>query len=87
MDAVSTPNLESVARCLTSRIRDTLQNDVPGAREALKQILDGPISFKLNGSDYRIEGKTRVGAVFSPDSTATSIKMASPRGFEPLSPP
>lgn len=62
------------------RIRDTLQNDVPGAREALKQILDGPISFKLDGSDYKIEGKTRVGALFTPGPTVTCIKLASPRG-------
>ncbi|MBI5451278.1 MAG: hypothetical protein HY940_07965 [Gammaproteobacteria bacterium] len=43
-------------------IRDTLQNDVPGAREALKQILDGPSSLKLDSADDRIEGKTRDGA-------------------------
>ncbi len=64
------------------RIRDTLQNDVPGAREALKQILDGPITFKLDGSDYKIEGKTRVGALFTQDPTVTCIKLASPRGLD-----
>jgi hypothetical protein len=62
------------------RIRETLHNDIPGAREALKQILDGPITFKPNGADYEIEGKTRVGALFTPGPAVTSIKLASPRG-------
>jgi hypothetical protein len=69
------------------RLRETLNSDVAGAREALKQILDGPISFKLDGPDYRIEGKTRIGALLAPGSDTTSIKLASPRGFEPLLPP
>ena len=68
-------------------IGNTLHSDAPGAREVLKQLLEGQISFKLDGSDYRIEGRARVGALFAPDSFATSMKVASPRGFEPLLPP
>jgi hypothetical protein len=55
-------------------------------REVLRQILDGPISFKLEGSDYRLEGRTRVGALISRDSSATSISLASPPAFEPRLP-
>jgi|GEM_PF-1511985 len=41
-NASETERIRRFAHERISRIRDTLQNDVPGAREALKQILDGP---------------------------------------------
>ena len=64
-------------------LRKTLHRDVAGGREVLRQILDGPIRFTLDGSDYRLEGRTRVGALFNPDSSVTSIRLASPRGLGP----
>ncbi len=84
------PSSEDVARIREiaheriRELRETLHRDVVGGREVLRQILDGPISFKLDGSDYRLEGRTRVGALLTPDSSATRIRLASPRGFEPL---
>ena len=90
----ATPNTADVARIRQlaheriRELRETLHRDVPDAREVLQQILDGPISFKLDGSGYRIEGRTRVGALLTPDSASpTRIRLASPRRFELLSPP
>lgn len=57
----------------------TFHRDVEGGREALRQILDGPIRFTVDGSGYRLEGRTRAVALISPPTGAT---MASPAGFE-----
>jgi site-specific DNA recombinase len=67
------------------RYKDTLRADIPGARAALRQLLTGPIWFK-HGADgsYTLRGESRVGALLLP---ATSVKVASPRRFELLSPP
>jgi hypothetical protein len=47
------------------------------------QLLVGPIKFGLEGSKYRLKAETRVGALFEPDPSATRIRLASLRGFEP----
>ena len=68
-------------------LRSALYADVPSARRALQQLLAAPITFKIDGPEYRLEGETRIGALFMPDPSLTRIRMASPRGFEPLLPP
>ena len=74
--------IREIAHARIRELRETLHRDVAGGREVLRQILDGPISFKLDGSGYRLEGRTLVGALFGPDSSATSIRLASPVGHE-----
>jgi hypothetical protein len=68
-------------------VHSALQADVAQVRSVLRQLLVGPITFRLNESGYRLEGETRVGPLFESDPSATRIRGASPRGFEPLLPP
>ena len=66
--------------------RKTLHGDVAGGPgPTLGHLLKGPITFKPAGSDYRLEGTTRVGARLTPEGSTplTPIWLASPRGFEP----
>lgn len=63
-----------------ARFRDTMRADVPGARRALRELLDGPLTFNpvmVEGKKaYAFEGRTRIGALLDP----LYLKMASPRG-------
>ncbi len=51
------PSSEDVARIRviaherTRELRETPHRDVASAREVLRQILDGPMSFELDGAD------------------------------------
>ena len=65
------------------KLRSALYEDVPQARKALQQLLVAPISFNLHGGEYRLEGETRVGALFAPEPALTRIRLATPPGFEP----
>jgi len=59
--------------------RDTLANETPRARAALRELLAGPIRFvpQRTGS-YELRGSTPLGALlFGPGGTR--VKMASPR--------
>ena len=67
-----------------SKFCDLLHDDVPLARRALGKLLVGPIRFiPVDFKSWRVEGETQLGALLTP----TSIRMASPTGFEPVSPP
>jgi len=67
------------------QFKDLLRGDVPLARQALRKLLDGKLHFAPNGrKSFTFEGATRVGPLVAPGGY---IEVASPRGFEPLSPP
>jgi hypothetical protein len=76
--------IRDLALMRASDLRSTLNADIPGAREALRQLFAGPITFSLEGTEYQLKGGTRVGALFEADSrSVTRIRLASSRGFEP----
>ncbi len=89
--AADIARIRELARKRIGQLRETLHGDIAGARIALRHLLEGPITFKPLDSDYRLEGKTRVGALLTPEleesTSLTPIRLASPRGFEPLLPP
>ena len=68
-------------------LRSSLYGDVPGARQVIRELLAGPVIFKLDDPDYRLEAETRIGALFAPEPSSTRIRLASPRRFELRLPP
>jgi hypothetical protein len=52
-------------------LRSALNADVPKGRQVLQQLLVAPIAFRVNGPEYRLEGQTRIGALFAPELSAT----------------
>jgi hypothetical protein len=84
--SVHIANIRELALARAKHLRSTLYADVGRARHVLQQLLVGPIAFKLEESGYRLEGETRVGALFAPDPAITRIRVASPRGCEPQPP-
>ncbi len=59
----------------------TLRTNVAHAREALKLLLAGPITFKLDAPGYQLAGQTPNGPLFAATPSITRIRLASPRGF------
>jgi hypothetical protein len=47
------------------------------ARQGLRAILAGPITFAADRDGFKLRGSTKIGALWMPD--LTSMKMASPR--------
>ncbi len=84
IDAV---RIRELATTRAKGLHATLHTNVAQAREALKLLLAGPITFKLDGSGYRLEGQTRIGPLFAAEPSITRIRLASPTGFEPVLPP
>ncbi len=86
--AADIARIRELARARIGHLRETLHGDVAGARAALRHLLEGSITFKPEGSDYRLEGTTRVGALLTPEvegsTSLTPIRLASPTGFEPV---
>ena len=84
-------DLRRVKKALAERIgffKDLIYSDVPKARQAIRKLLNGPITCNpviYDGSrkGYAFEGKTNLGLLVSPGY----IEVASPRGVEPLLPP
>ena len=79
--------LRHVALQRAKDLRSVLYADVPKGRQVLQQLLVAPLTFKADGLEYRLEGATRLAALFAPDPSVTRIRLASPRGFEPRLPP
>ena len=52
-------------------VQPRLGHDMGRARQVLQQLLLGSIAFRLAESGYRLEGQTRVGALFSDDPSTT----------------
>jgi DNA invertase Pin-like site-specific DNA recombinase len=75
--------LQRELKARISQFRSLLRDNVPRARQALGKLLDGPIWVTPTIDGYTFRGNTRVGALLP----ATSVRGASPRGFEPLLPP
>ena len=65
--------------------RSRLVKIPPLARQALRALLAGPITFAPERGGYRLRGATKIGALWA-DAPAR-VKMASPTGFEPVLPP
>jgi hypothetical protein len=74
-------HVRELALARAKDLRSTLYADVGRARQVLQQLLLGSITFRLDESGYRLEGQTRVGALFSDDPSITRIRVASPRGL------
>jgi hypothetical protein len=72
-------SIRALALARAKDLRSTLYSDVGRARQALRQLLVGPIAFKPCDSGYRLEGQTRVGALFTDGPAITRIRLASPR--------
>jgi hypothetical protein len=53
--------------------------DVPLARQALRKLLDGPISFEATPEGYVLRGSTKIGALFPPGYIAVVPR----KGLEP----
>jgi hypothetical protein len=51
------------------------------ARQALRALLAGPITFVPERDGYRLRGATKIGALWSEEAIFGRVKMASPRGF------
>ena len=81
--ALDVAAIRRMALTRVNALRSTLYGNVADGREALRELLAGPITFKLEGSGYGLAGETRIGALFAPIPQTTRIRLASPRGFEP----
>ncbi len=81
---INTVSIRELATARAKDLRAMLHADVAQAREALGLLLAGPISLKLDRFGYRLEGQTRIGPLFAPESSITRIRLASPTGFEPV---
>ena len=59
---------------------DTLiAGDVPLARQALRKLLDGPITFAVTREGYALKGRTMLGALLP----TGYIQMVPRKGLEP----
>ena len=79
---LSSARLQRELAAEMERWREALYGDVPLARQVLRKLLSGPVWLEPQQKGYRLRGATRLGPLL-PDS----VKMASPRGFEPRLPP
>jgi hypothetical protein len=76
--------VEKDLRGRLARFIELLHANVPQARQVLRKLLVEPVRFiPQGGKDYLLRGKSCVDALVLP----RSIRLASPRGFEPLLPP
>ena len=84
---MDTTRLRKALTAKMGRFKVLVYGDVPVARQALRKLLAEPIQFTPVMRDgrktYSFEGKTRLGMLLEPGY----IELASPRGFEPRSPP
>ena len=81
---LDTARLKRALSKRAARFAETLLADVPRARQALRELLVGPLTFRpvvVDGKKtYAFEGRTKVGVLLDP----LYLEVASPRGFEPL---
>ena len=85
LDELTDKRLEKRLSDRAAHWRKVLEGDPALARQALRALLDGPITFAPQEQGYRLRGATRLGALWNAE-TETRVKVASPRGFEPLLP-
>jgi len=79
-------DFEKLERDLAGRLEkftELINSDIPVARQALRKLFKKPLVLKPTADGgYILEGSTSLGALFP-----ANINLASPRGFEPRSPP
>ncbi len=73
--------IRELALARAKDLHSTLYADVGRARQALQQLLVGPITFTPGESGYRLERQTRVGPLFSNESSITRISVDSDCGI------
>ena len=76
------PELESARlkrdiRARVEKFSDLLKSNVPIARQALRKLLDGPISFDATSGTYVLRGKTRAGALLTCEETGVKKRLYS----------
>ncbi len=81
---------ESVERRVFEQVKTwqaLLTTKVPDARQALREMLDGPIRFAPEGREYRFSGNDTTGKLVAGlVGLPTPPSVASPAGFEPALP-
>ena len=82
MDELDFKRLERNLRERLEQFEELIHGDVPVARQALRKLLKKPLILKPEENGYILEGESSLGALFP-----EKVKLASPRGFEPRSPP
>jgi hypothetical protein len=85
LDALSDKRLEQRLTQRAAYWREVLTGDPLLARQGLRALLAGPITFSPDRDGFRLRGSTKIGALWAPENKI--MKMASPRGFEPRLPP
>ena len=71
--------LRKALRQRLSEFDDLIGSDLPLARQALRKLLDGPISFEAAPEGYVLRGRTKIGALLS----TGYIEMVPRKGLEP----
>ena len=71
--------LRKLLRQRLGEFDDLIRADVPLARQALRKLLDGPITFEPAAEGYLFRGRTKVGALIS----KAYIGMVPRKGLEP----
>lgn len=78
--APSRHTLEQAVRARLEDWRGLLTRNVQGARQLLREVLEGPLKFTPENGAYRFEGHAAMGRLLGTAGLATL--MASPKGIE-----
>ncbi len=71
--------LRKALRQRLNEFDDLIYSDIPLARQALRKLLDGPITFEAAPEGYLLKGRTRIGALLPKGY----IEMVPRKGLEP----
>jgi hypothetical protein len=63
--ALELARLKRDLRTMLGEFDTLLAGDVPAARQVLRKLLDGPIRFDSSSGEYRLSGRTKVGALLA----------------------
>jgi hypothetical protein len=78
-DEPDRPRLRKALRTKLLEFDALIAADVPLARQALRKLLDGPISFEATSEGYVLKGRTKLGALFP----TGYISLVPRKGLEP----